>query len=526
MKKSKKTIVVQIDQPHKKEKRSRKLLWTIPICATAFIVVFNLIFVMIMIVSGNDNKIGEIIEIDGLSMVGIAISVWIGINVYNVISRKELQKLDSKISDLEHIEGKYIEQFKKDKQNIRRTRDYTQSLSWKQYISRIYELNDISNNDFAKKLRNVKCKVDWNGVILLQEIEILSSRVYHEHHKDSWKNSDDLCKWAKEGRELVEKFNKNYSNEADSILLILLDYRVGDFWFYQGYCKKGKDRIDAFKKAYESFKKVAIQSGYLKGDNQTVLSPVDDLTILSVYYLNAIGECCEMIWEGYDQLNRGTEPEALEWIRKALLLLEQSANGCKSVFSERDVYYRNYACTIQNAIKAGLYDENKETMLRESRENAKKALVTAPELEKTYRTFLSTSNAEIRFLLNIKEPKPEDTWVNHLDEDYLKGVKGVKDDITSRLVDIKKCNQIAQQLFPNRPFFAAMSVFFMEYEMIFTEDIEKRKILLKQMEKAIGIVNFYNDKSALAKVVRNEYEGIKGWLEPSGTDTNGSNNCP
>lgn len=53
--------------------------------------------------SGNDNKIGEIIEIDGLSMVGIAISVWIGINVYNLISRKELQKLDRKISDLEHM---------------------------------------------------------------------------------------------------------------------------------------------------------------------------------------------------------------------------------------------------------------------------------------------------------------------------------------------------------------------------------------------------------------------------------------
>ena len=101
--KTKKTIVVQINQPHKKEKRSRKLLWTIPIWATAFIVVFNLIFVIIMIVSGNDNKIGEIIEIDGLSMVGIAISVWIGINVYNLISRKELQKLDRKISDLEHM---------------------------------------------------------------------------------------------------------------------------------------------------------------------------------------------------------------------------------------------------------------------------------------------------------------------------------------------------------------------------------------------------------------------------------------
>ena len=66
----------------------------------------------------------------------------------------------------------------------------------------------------------------------------------------------------------------------------------------------------------------------------------------------------------------------------------------------------------------------------------------------------------------------------------------------------------------------------MEYEMILTEDIEKRQILLKQMEKAIGIVDFYDDKSDLSKVVRNEYDGIKGWLEPLGTGTNGSNNCP
>ncbi len=509
MKKSKKTIVVQIDQPHKKEKRSRKLLWTIPIWATAFIVVFNLIFVIIMIVSGNDNKIGEIIEIDGLSMVGIAISVWIGINVYNLFDRKEFQKLQEKVKDLEHIDKKYSDKLDEENKNLGKIGDYTQKAPWKQYILRVFELNDISNNAFADELEKVECKVDWNGVILLQEIEILSSRVYHEHHKDSWKNSDDLCKWAKEGRELVEKFNKNYSNEADSILLILLDYRVGDFWFYQGYCQKGKDRIDAFKKAYESFKKVAIQSGYLKEDNQTVLSPVDDLTILSVYYLNAIGECCEMIWEGYNQLNRGTESEALEWINKALSLLEQSANGCKSVFSERDVYYRNYACTIQNAIKAGLYDENKETMLKESRENAKKALVTAPELEKTYRTFLSTSNAEIRFLLNIKEPKPGNTWTNYVNKKYS---EKKKNSIRTSLDEAKQCNQIAQQLFPNRPFFAAMSVFFMEYEMILTEDEEKRKILLKQMEKAIGIVDFYDDKSDLSKVVKNEYEGLKGWL--------------
>ena len=130
-------------------------------------------------------------------------------------------------------------------------------------------------------------------------------------------------------------------------------------------------------------------------------------------------------------------------------------------------------------------------------------------------------------MLNIKEPKPEDKWKNYLEDEKLKKcIKDIEDKVKPRLDEAKRCNQIAQQLFPNRPFFAAMSIFFMEYEMILTEDIEKRQILLKQMEKAIGIVDFYDDKSDLSKVVRNEYDGIKGWLEPLGTGTNGSNNCP
>lgn len=180
---------------------------------------------------------------NGLTVISLAVSVWLGMNIYNVVERQEVNQIEKIIQDLQREIPK-----------VQMISELIKENSKHQLFNEMYKLDEPSNNYFAKQFEK-DSSLTVERYLDLLTIEILLQRVYGAHQ--SVRNEgENIIKWTDTGIEKIHTYKKHYS-ERSNLENLFLDYREGDFRFYKGYYQDKESRLESFAKAQSLFLKIA-----------------------------------------------------------------------------------------------------------------------------------------------------------------------------------------------------------------------------------------------------------------------------
>lgn len=178
-----------------------------------------------------------------LSLIGIAISVWIGLNLYNVLSKEELKVL--------------LEQAEKAAEITQKV--YTEVLMSKFRMSH----TDSTANFFAKKLETIDILPDiiLEKLIAIEDQYSFSYKLYAGHFSTIYNNQG--ITQCKNLMSICEDYrnNKIINNEQYSFIKGYLYIRLGDFSFFKTQYSVNIKEIDIAIQAYSiinNYKKALI----------------------------------------------------------------------------------------------------------------------------------------------------------------------------------------------------------------------------------------------------------------------------
>ena len=174
-----------------------------------------------------------------LSLIGIAVSVWIGLNLYNVLSKEELQKLlDTAEKAAQITEQVHTETLRS---KFRLAANNTES---RYFVSRLDELDTLPL-DILKQL------------IAVEDLNTSAYRLYLEGHPTA--DSGEGQALAEKAIEMVQKYREMGWLRSDqySFLMGLLSSRDADFHYFQAQFGTGREREDHAQAAIDRYEEAA-----------------------------------------------------------------------------------------------------------------------------------------------------------------------------------------------------------------------------------------------------------------------------
>ena len=239
-----------------------------------------------------------------IPLLGIVISIWVALNIYNVISNKEIQlalRISEKVKrSLDETEQKvsYILNAKfgstRCAEILSAISENTQFYSFTKFLLYSFENENVSKN-FNVDILNLIVKIEHTFISASQ---LNRSGLYRESAELSSMGLD-YCKQCREELNRIAKEVKGHSFLNGYLLL-----REGDFCFYQGYriqTNEGKDFLDravrfyleASPKIYEFLddgEKAILYTNKLSSKDQ-LSTAMQAAFLMKAYLLNVMGEC-------------------------------------------------------------------------------------------------------------------------------------------------------------------------------------------------------------------------------------------
>lgn len=257
-----------------------------------------------------------------IPLLGIVISIWVALNIYNAISNKEIQlalRMSEKVKkSLDETEAKIDTVLANVKSSMEKTEEKvsyilntkfgstrcaevlsaisenTQFYSFTKFLLYSFEDENISKN-FNVDILNLIVKIEHTFISASQ---LNRSGLYRESAELSSMGLD-YCKQCREELNRIAKEVKGHS-----FLSGYLSLREGDFCFYQGYriqSDKGKAFLDravspyreASLKIYEFLddgKKAILHTNELSSKDQ-LSTAMQAAFLMKAYLLNVMGEC-------------------------------------------------------------------------------------------------------------------------------------------------------------------------------------------------------------------------------------------
>lgn len=260
-----------------------------------------------------------------VSILGIAVSIWVALNIYNVISNKEIQHVHAQAE----IVKKSTKRISKEVARAQKKLDYLSS-----------DLEDVQaalDNNIRMEIRNELTAIiniisqnaayySFTGHLLNSFQKLSESKDLEKLPRDIWglivriENSFSAAAALNranihEERARLAQIGSNYCNELESALKHVPDsefikaycyLRTGDFLFYQGYriqTEKGihflDDAITFYKKAFAGMFSLCDNNAHIDYliDTQDYGRPEEESLELvralqmQAYLFNIIGEC-------------------------------------------------------------------------------------------------------------------------------------------------------------------------------------------------------------------------------------------
>ena len=267
----------------------------------------------------------------GIGTIGLALTVWAGLNISNIISRKEVDGIKEEVETLKGIT----------KFELRPFADQNRATLLQQFIVELErKQEDPIAQYFLADIRNIPENEEGIPYAILIEIEMLITQVALRH-RSKYTYDETLIKLADQGLDRIRQVQS-----CDQVKQYLV-YREADFMFYKGYCDR--DRIESTKDflnvanairkklTYDSFKTE------LRNDDRTL-----------AYLDNMLGETYSKIVHYYADVSKTEEREMLERVLDENLcqidkIADMAVKHCKVAVNRKatSMYYRNLGCAYE-----------------------------------------------------------------------------------------------------------------------------------------------------------------------------------
>ncbi len=347
----------------------------------------------------------------GLAIIGIAISVWAGLNIANAIEKKEVEDIKSSVKGInEQFEKKKedIEKAKKDveeiTQNVVTMRNERRDVNWNTFLLELLETSqDTVSRYFYEQFSETP--IEWENLIEMVLLEQDFSQIYNNYGETS-KVKKVLLDKAETGINRASGLLKTLSSidnpTLERLIRIYLHYRITEFHFMNGYMVDKEKSYDEFKLAAKGFKesqkllKIDLPG---KKDKLDVYVQRDNLE-LAIYFANSIGEACSKVTHRDDIPNRNAPDAEIKRFRDEVNPYSEEAIRYLNIavklnekLPQREVYYRNLGCAYERKDRNNdAFGENAENIISNYRK-ALKAVISYEEnkvrVENIYKTLLS-----------------------------------------------------------------------------------------------------------------------------------------
>ncbi len=349
----------------KKSNDSYVMLYS-PIIFIEVLCIVNIIYVIINVCNGTID-FSSVLCSDLMSLVGMAISVWTGISIFNAIENSKMVALDKKAQEAQESVDKLnkrIDEFLEQNANTYRLQFETELSINKDKIAE-FIFSKISDTDIPL---DSKPNIYYNMFILEHEYNKISNIANRSDINATQKKNllgvyRQICNKLKSSCHLSEDENLSFKD--------YFDYRITDSYFLEGYiCGESdnyKEAYDKYTIAYNQyvlilnkidfFEKI-INPKIFNDDNFQIhiyseIPSNEPEQICLCFICNLLGECNSKIVEAINILytkNGGSFSEKEK--QKGKIASALSLKYYKILFAilddseieKREVYYRNYGC--------------------------------------------------------------------------------------------------------------------------------------------------------------------------------------
>lgn len=289
-----------------------------------------------------DNKT-EIVEstllASGLAIIGIAISIWAGLNIIQVLEKDKLLELEKQVTQYKH------ERYVTNKTLFLRSVKAEQNELNRYIYAKLSAYADEDDDEVTPEM-----------YFELNQIEEMFQLAYKEQLLFERKLGNDFYNREIKRCEKLKKIIRR--NVRDKKLFVeYLDIRILEFYFYKGYTKQTKEDRDVeacYKKVINGFQKIFPKLKKPK-DITKEENHLDDNIYLTVYMLNTLGEAHSRIIDSYEG-QKIVSAKMVKCAEQAKAYFETMDNLIKEVKSVpkddmhrifRETYYRNYAKALE-----------------------------------------------------------------------------------------------------------------------------------------------------------------------------------
>lgn len=357
----------------------------------------------------------------GLSIIGIAISVWAALNIINALDKKDFEALKEKYELLHNEQEKRRQEIEEENE---RQREQQQENNKNLFIGELIKsIADYSAELLVEKMGTITATSNIPFVEMIR-VEQLFSNAYQLHERK--KDDKELEKTASEGMQCAEELLSKLEEQADipREILLYLSYRIGEFCFYKAYCKSvvATEVKILFEKAINQYENsmdlfnVRIPNFDADKEYPRIVSEESpENRKISYYMCNTIGEAYSKIIERSASLRKaGVAEDLLALYGKKAVFYCTYAVAWSDYKIEK--YLRNLGCALER-----VYGEQKcigENAIRISDvyQKAMNASVTQAKIpEKVFYTWLSFDHKYSNHIIAQIRNRQGSQWLNTRD---------------------------------------------------------------------------------------------------------------
>ena len=162
----------------------------------------------------------------GIGIIGFAIAVWAGLNISNLVSRRDIDRLKASLKNLHETTESEVKPYIKQ----------SQETIFQQFLVEMERVQeDPIMQYFVELFRKESKDIKENNIPYAKLIEI-ETRMVHVAllHRSDYKKNETLIRLANEGLEIISQI-ENCPKVKEYLM-----YREAVFWFYKGYCDEDK----------------------------------------------------------------------------------------------------------------------------------------------------------------------------------------------------------------------------------------------------------------------------------------------
>lgn len=521
----------------KQEKNQNKNLYNKVLLCTmisvAVVAVISLVSIVYLCsISGptSGGKMEAVLLDTGLSIIGIAISIWAGLNIINALEKKDIEEVQD---TLKNTKAK-VDKLSENVEEIEIVKNEQGDIYKGFFLQELLKTNyDVMSRYFYKLFSDCK-DISTAEYVKLVLIEQYFSQVYLQYGEKSSLKSLVFSR-AYDGIKLIDEVYEQYKKKGDLLLERYLLFRKYEFTFLMGYMRVGVPKFDSFIYAANGFAQISNKFGVelpeVDGDQDDwEYTGEDDNLEIAVYFVNTIGEAYSKIIEDKGLIGKRSQKEKItqemmkNFAEKAVKYLEITVKWNQSI-GTREVYYRNLGCAYERMDRLfGQIGSHAKEIIS----NYKKSFLIVisnneekmDRIQKIYHTLLSYYERYMRIYFRLDKKAIFKEKKNFID--FLEKIEGcVEIEIKEYLVHYQQASEIA--MMDNARFSLQKSlngfawtwilVFLLNNDKYIKEKyVEAEDVYMKKIRNIINVLDAMGINDTYSQELKERYEIIEEYL--------------